>query len=171
LAVVAAKISAADVATAWDSATLHIKDVEDHAGLEDKEALERVSWVEAENSTALTSVREDVEGLALKITLLEDELKREHRGRETFEREHRACFEELTLLYTRGSELCHAIIGPPWAKHLSWGMRLVALRHTEVAGELAAFWVAMSSTTELVLGWSLGNIAHTEEVGELDAEF
>jgi hypothetical protein len=61
----------------------------------------------------LTSVHEGTEVLARKITLLEDELVREHRAQETSEREHRVCFEELTLQQTQGSELCHAIISPP----------------------------------------------------------
>jgi hypothetical protein len=75
-----------------------------------------------ENSAVLVFVREDTEGLAWKIALLEDELMREHRAQETSKREHRACFEELTLLQTRNSELCHAIVGPPQAKHLFEGI-------------------------------------------------
>jgi hypothetical protein len=64
-------------------------------------------------------------------------------------REHRAHFVELTLLQTLGSELCHATIGPPWAKHnLSEGMRLEALRHNEVARELTVFRAVMSSVAE-----------------------
>jgi hypothetical protein len=39
-----------------------------------KEALERVSRVEAENATALASVCVDAKGFTRKITLLEDEL-------------------------------------------------------------------------------------------------
>jgi hypothetical protein len=46
----------------------------------EKEALKWVSRAEAENSAVLTSVREDAEGLAWKIALLEDELMREHRA-------------------------------------------------------------------------------------------
>jgi hypothetical protein len=87
------------------------------------------------------------------------------------EREHRACFEELTLLQIRGSELFHAIISPPRAKHLSEGMRLAALRHIEIVGELTAFQAAVSSIMESVLGRSPGNTALAVVVGELVAEF
>jgi hypothetical protein len=75
-----------------------IKDVEDQAALAEREALERVSQVEAENSAAPASIREDAAGLAQKIALHEDNLARERRAREMSEREHRVCFEELTLL-------------------------------------------------------------------------
>jgi hypothetical protein len=58
-------------------------------------------------------------------------------------------FEELTLLQTRGSELCLAIVSPPsvW-NHLSEGMWVAALCHTKMAGELAALWAAVSSAGE-----------------------
>jgi hypothetical protein len=53
--------------------------------------------------------------------------------------EHHTQFQELTLLQTRGSELCLAIVGPPRVRnHLSEEMRLVALHHTEMAREHAA---------------------------------
>jgi hypothetical protein len=64
---------------ARDGATLRIKDAEDRATLAKREALERVSRAEAENSTMLTSTRDDAEGLAQKIALLESELMKEHR--------------------------------------------------------------------------------------------
>jgi hypothetical protein len=51
------------------------------------------------------------------------------------------------------------------------GMRSAALRHTEMAGELAAFWVVVSTVAESVLGCSPSNTAHVEVVGELVAEF
>jgi hypothetical protein len=58
----------------------------------------------------------------------------ERPAQEVFERERREQFEELTLLQTRGSDLCHAFIGPPRARHhLSEGMRHAALRRTEMA--------------------------------------
>jgi hypothetical protein len=88
-------------------------------------------------------------------------------ARETSEWEHRACFEELTLLQTQGSELCHAIVGAPQARHLSEGMRHAALRYTEVAEELATFWAIVSFATELVLGCSPGNTVCVEVVNEL----
>jgi hypothetical protein len=46
-------------------------------------------------------------------------------------------------------------------------MRLAALHHTKMAGELTVFWVAVSSAAESVLGCSPGNIAQAVVVGEL----
>jgi hypothetical protein len=106
--------SALEAVAAQDSAALYVKDAEDRATLPKREALERVSRVEVENATVLASAREDVKGLAWKIALLEDELGAEPRAQEVSEREHREQFEELTLLQTRGSELCHIIVRPPW---------------------------------------------------------
>jgi hypothetical protein len=149
VAMLAAETSAQKAAAAQDSATLCVKDAEDRATLAEREALERVSRVKAENVAALASAREDAEGFALKIALLEDELTAERQARVVSEREHREQFEELTLLQTPGSELCHAIVGPPWVRHqLSEGMRLVTLRHIEMARELAVLRAAVSSTVE-----------------------
>jgi hypothetical protein len=50
-------------------------------------------------------------------------------------------------------------------------MRLVALRHTEMAGELAMLWAVVSPATELVLGCSPSDTFHVEVVGELAVEF
>jgi hypothetical protein len=47
----------------------------------------------------------------------------------------------------------------------------VALHHTEMAGELAALRVAVSSAMESVLGCSPNDTFHAEDVGELAAEF
>jgi hypothetical protein len=55
--VLAAKTSSQGAAAAWDSATLRVKDVEDRATLAEREVLERVSRVEAENTMALASAR------------------------------------------------------------------------------------------------------------------
>jgi hypothetical protein len=90
--------SAREAVAAWDGTTLCIKDVEDRAALAEREALERVSQAEVENSAALASIHEDAAGLAQKIALLENNLVRERRAQEMSEREHRACFQELTLL-------------------------------------------------------------------------
>jgi hypothetical protein len=49
-------------------------------------------------------------------------------------------------------------------------MRLVALYHTEMAGELTAFW-AMSSAVKLVLGCSPSDTSNAEVVGDLVTEF
>jgi hypothetical protein len=134
--------------------------------------LELVSKAEVESSTTLGSTHEDVEGLARKVALLKDDLATKHRVREEFEMEHQVHFEEFTLLQTRVSELCHAIVCPPHAKHqLSEGMWLVALHHTEMVGELATFRATVSSTTESVLECSPGDTARAEVVGELVTEF
>jgi hypothetical protein len=100
MAVLAIEALAWEAATAWDGATLHIKDGEDRATLVERGALELVPWVEAENSTALTSAHDDTEGLVQKITLLESELMEERWDREVSKREHRECLDELTLLQT-----------------------------------------------------------------------
>jgi hypothetical protein len=150
---------------------LRVNDAEDHGALAEREALERVSRAEEENAMMFASACEDAEGLTRKVALLEDELAVEHRAWAMFEREHRACVEVLTLMQTWSFELSHAIIGTPWAKHLSKGMWLASFHHTEMVRELAAFQVAVSSATESVLSRSLDNTAHAVVVGELVAEF
>jgi hypothetical protein len=47
----------------------------------------------------------------------------------------------------------------------------VALHHTEMGGELAAFRAVVSATTESVLRRSPSDTSHAEVVGELAAEF
>jgi hypothetical protein len=165
----------------------------DWAALFEREAWERVSRVEAENTVALVSTHEDVEVLVRKIAFLEDELAEARRAREVaedkscglsdkaayaeqqWEVSEKGCqlhFEELTLLQTRGSKLCLAIVNPPWVRnHLSDGMWIMALHHTEMARELVALRVALSSTVELVLGRSLEETFQVEVVHELVAEF
>jgi hypothetical protein len=76
--VLAAETFAWEAATVHDSVTHHVKDTEDRASIVEREALERVSRAEAENTTALASAREDAEGLAQKVALLQDELVAEH---------------------------------------------------------------------------------------------
>jgi hypothetical protein len=131
-----------------------------------------VSRVEAENTTALAFTHEDAEGFVQKIALLEGELALECRAQEAFEGECQEQFEELTILQTRCSELCHAIVNSPWARHhLFERMRLVALRHTEMAEELAALRVVVFSIAESVLGCSPNDTVHVEVMGELVVEF
>jgi hypothetical protein len=150
---------------ACNSETLHVKDAEEGATLAEREALEWAS--KAENTTVLASAREDTKGLTRRLPFL----------RMTFRRsvghgKHRAQIEVLTLLQTWGSELCPAINSPPRGKHhLSEGMQLATLRHTEMVRELAAFWEAVSSVAESVLRCSLGDIARAEAVGELVTKF
>jgi hypothetical protein len=55
--------------------------------------------------------------------------------------------------------------------HLSEGMRLAALCHTEMVRELAVLWAAVSSAAESTLGCSPNEIFHVKVVGELIAEF
>jgi hypothetical protein len=167
----AAHTTAMLAAAVQDNATLHVKDAEDQATIAQREVLEWVSRAEAENATALASAHEDSEVLAVKVTLLKDELAVEYRAQEMSEREHRAHFEELNLLQTWGSEMCHAIIGPARAKHLFEGMWLSALCHTEMVGKLITFWAAVSSVAELVVERSPGNTAHVVVVGELLTKF
>jgi hypothetical protein len=88
MTVLAAETSTREAAAAWDNVTLCVKDVEDWASLAEREALEWLSRVEAENVAALASTDEDGEGLPRKVTLLEDELTVEHRAEEMCEREH-----------------------------------------------------------------------------------
>jgi hypothetical protein len=158
--VLAVETSTKVASVAQDNAAIHVKDAEDRAALAGREAQEWVSRVEVENTTVLASARVDVEGLVRNIALLEGELVEVHRAREVaeekfhglfdmaadagrrwevFKKGHREHFEELTRLYTQGSELCLAIVCPPWVRnHLLEGIQITALRHTEMVGELAA---------------------------------
>jgi hypothetical protein len=71
----------------------------------------------------------------------------------------------LTLLQTRGYELCHATIGPPWVRHhLYEGMWLAALCHTKMARELVMLLVAVSFAMESVFGRSPNDTFHVEVV-------
>jgi hypothetical protein len=91
---------------------------------------------------------------------------------EMFEREHREHFEELTLLQTWGSELCLVIVGPPQVRnHLSKGMHIASLCHTEMARELAALWLTVTSVVEFTLGRSPDETFRVEVVDELVAKF
>jgi hypothetical protein len=169
VAMLAAETSVHEAMAAWHGSALRIKDAEDWATLMERETLEKVSRVEVENATVLSSTHEDVEGFLQKIALLEDELATEHRVREVSETECQAQFEDLTLLQTQGFELCHFIVSPPRARHhLSEGMWLAALRHTE---EFATLWAVVSSSVDSVLWRSLDEAFHVEVVGELAAEF
>jgi hypothetical protein len=55
--------------------------------------------------------------------------------------------------------------------HLSEGMRLAALRHTEMTGKLAALRPAASFAAELVIGCSPNDTFHVVVAGQLVAEF
>jgi hypothetical protein len=80
--------------------------------------------------------------------------------------------EELTLLQTRGSELCFAIVSPPQARnHLLEGMQIAALWHTEMVGELATLQTVVSSTLEFTLGHLPDKTIWVEAVNEMVAEF
>jgi hypothetical protein len=178
---------------AQDSAALCVKDVEDRATLAEREALEMVLRVEAKNAVVLASAREDAKGLVRKIALLKGKLAEERRAREVAEenscdlskivadaerqwevseRERQEQFEELSLLQIQGSEVCHAIAGPPRVRnHLCEGMQLAALSHTEMARELATLRAVVSSAAESAFGHSPDEVFHMDVVGELAAEF
>jgi hypothetical protein len=84
--------------------------------------------------------------------------------REVSEREHREQSEELTLLHNQGSELCLAIVGSPRVRnHLSEGMWITTLRHTEMARELVVLRAVVSSIVELTLGHSPDETFWVEE--------
>jgi hypothetical protein len=70
--VLAVETSAQQATMVWDSTALHVKDAKDWATLTEREALERVSRVETENTEALASSHEDAESFVQKIALLED---------------------------------------------------------------------------------------------------
>jgi hypothetical protein len=166
--------SALEATTTWDSAMTLVKDVRTGQPWQRGGAREKVSRVEAKSATALASDHEDAEGLVRQIALLEGELVEARRSQdvaeensrglsnavadaerrwEESERELRELFEELTLLQTRGSELCLAIVGPPRVKnHLLEVMQIAVLRHTEMVGELATLRTVVSSVTEFMLG-------------------
>jgi hypothetical protein len=55
--------------------------------------------------------------------------------------------------------------------HLSDGMSLAALRHTEMAREFATLWAVVSYAVELVLGNLPDDAFHVEVVGELATDF
>jgi hypothetical protein len=55
--------------------------------------------------------------------------------------------------------------------HLSEGIQIATLRHTEMAGELATLWAIVSSAIELALALSPDEIFWVFVVGELVAEF
>jgi hypothetical protein len=62
--------------------------------------------------------------------------------------------------------------GPPRVSScLSEGMQAAVVCHAEVVGELAALWVEVSSTAELVLGHSLDKTFQVEVVDELVVVF
>jgi hypothetical protein len=178
-AVLVAETPTQKATSAWDSATIRVKDVKYQTTLVEREAWERVSRVEAENIMVWVSAHEDVEGLVQKITLLEGELAEACRGLsdaagsvehqwEVSKRECEEHFEEVTLLHTRGSELCPAIVGPPRVRnHLSEAIQIAALHHTMMAEMLAVLRAVVSSTLELVLRHSPDETFWVEVMGEL----
>jgi hypothetical protein len=172
VATLIAHIFARETTTSRDSAALHAKDMEDRASLVESEALERVSRAEAENAAVLASTHEDAEGLAQKVTFLKDELVAERRAWEVSKRECQELFVELTLLQTRGSELCYAIVGSLWTKHhLSEGVWIATLRHTEMVGEHATLRAIVTTVVDSVLGRSLSNTFRVEVVSELATKY
>jgi hypothetical protein len=139
---------------------------------------------EVENVTLQASVLEDAKGLICKVSLLEGELAEEHQVWDVVDgkfrnlsnasadgtrrlvvskMEHLEQYEELSLLWAWGAELCLAIVGPSQVRsHLSVRMWAAALHHTEMVGELTTFWVTVSSAMELVLGRSPNETSRVE---------
>jgi hypothetical protein len=86
--------------------------------------------------------------------------------------EHLEQFEELSLLWDRGNELCLAIVGPSQARnHLLERIRAAAIHHIEMVGELAVLWVAMTYAIELVLGRSPDETFRVELMDKVVAQF
>jgi hypothetical protein len=88
--VLAAETFAQEAATARGSAMILVKDAEDQAALVEREAQERVSWVEADSVVMLASTHEEAEGFVRKIVLLKGELAEVHRAREVAEENSRS---------------------------------------------------------------------------------
>jgi hypothetical protein len=89
-----------------------------------------------------------------------------------FEMEHQEQFEELSLLWAWGAELCLAIVGPSQVRsNLTARMWAAALHHTEMAGELTMLRTVVSSAVELVLGRSPNETSQVEVTNELVAKF
>jgi hypothetical protein len=68
--------------------------------------------------------------------------------------------------------LCVAIVGPSQVRsHLLARMPANAIRHTKMAAELTALWVAVSSAMELVLGLLPNETSWVDVTNELVAKF
>jgi hypothetical protein len=81
-------------------------------------------------------------------------------------------FEELSLLWAWGAELCLTIIGPSQAKSpLSTRMRAAALCHAGVVRELAVLRATVSSAADLVLGHSPDETSRVEVMTKLTTNF
>jgi hypothetical protein len=61
--------------------------------------------------------------------------------------------QELIVQQARIFELCQAIVSPPTVQgHLSEWMRIAAIRHTEMVGQLSTLQAVVSSVVRFVLG-------------------
>jgi hypothetical protein len=102
--------------------------------------------VEVKSAVALASARGEAKDLTRKIVLLKGELAEVRQAWDT--------------------------IGPPRVRsHMSEGMWITALRHTEMEEELAALRAAVSSVAEFTLGRSPNEAFRVKVVDELIAEF
>jgi hypothetical protein len=115
--------------------------------------------VEEETAATLASARIEVEDFAQRISLLEGDLAKTYQAWEVTEENsqglpdavpddeqwrdesERVCperVEDLTLLQIWGSKLCLAIVDSSRVRsHLSEGMQIIVLHHTEIAEQLA----------------------------------
>jgi hypothetical protein len=81
-------------------------------------------------------------------------------------------FEELSLLWSWGAELCLSIVGSSQVRsHLSARMRAASLYHIKMAGKLIALRAAVSSVAELLLGRLPNETTQVDVMNELVAKF
>jgi hypothetical protein len=87
------------------------------------------------------------------------------------EMEHQEQFEDVSHVEAWGAKLCLAIVCLSQVRHhLLARFWATALCHTEMARELTALQVVVSSTVELVLGCSPNETSRVEVTNELVAK-
>jgi hypothetical protein len=75
-------------------------------------------------------------------------------------------------MQNRGCKLCQAIVGHPKVRgHLSKGMWIAVIHHTEMAELLATLQTVVSSAAQFMLGRSPTEVFRVEVVDELFTEF
>jgi hypothetical protein len=150
------------------------------------------AW-EVESVAVLAPAWGDADGLIRKVALLKGELVEARRAWDVAgervrylsnssaegarwlmasEMKRQEQFEELSLLWSWGIELCLSIIGPSQVmSHHPTRMRAATLHHAGMVGELTALQTAVSSTMELVLCHAPGVTSWVEVMNELTVEF
>jgi hypothetical protein len=89
---------------AWESIVAFVKEIEDQASLSKMEARERVLRMEVESATVLASAREEAEGFAWSISLLEGELAEVCQALDTNEPNSRDLFDMVADMNQRWEE-------------------------------------------------------------------